>query len=770
MRDLLFQPLAIRGLTLPNRIVLTAMVTRLSGEDGHVSQDVIDRYTRFARGEAGLIVVEATAVHDAKSGPLLRLGSDTFIAGHRQLVQQVHDAGPSRVALQIIHFLKIARSGWRQTVDMLSSTEIRAVVDDYAAAAARAREAGYDAVELHMAHAYTLSSFLSRLNRRRDAYGGRSLESRLRLPTEVALAVRKAVGDDYPVGVRFDGEECIKGGYGLAEAKYMGLRLAQAGCDYLSLSAGGKFEDAVPKAGEPLYPYTGYSGDRTMPAAQYQDGPNVYLAAGIKDFLNAQGITTPVVTTGKIPTPRLAEAILQAGQADLVGFARALLADPDWPRKARLDQEDRIVRCVYGNVCKALDERFRTVRCVLWPKERLHAPDAPAGGDTEPPTWPEGAELRAELRPGGQLRLTWRAAHDPQGVYGYEIFRATNEGPAAHLTSGSVTSHVDASPWPVTATNTTCAPTTSPATARCRPTPPGSPYRPTTTWLRTRRWRWMGSWQPRRTPRRDPGRIPPPLAGKVALITGGGRGLGRAIALGLAQDGARVAICARSADQVAAVTDEIAANGGVALGVPADVTDTAAVASMVRSVSEQLGPPLILVNNAGAAVSHKLTAITDEAWSEMLAVNLTAPFLVTRACAPAMLAAGWGRVVNVGSVASLTGARYIAAYTAAKHGLLGLTRALAAEWVQRGITVNLVAPGYVDTPMTDETVANIARRTGRDEEQARQLVAALSPQGRLVTVAEIVPLVRLLARDEAAGITGAVLPVDGGASAIAATG
>jgi dimethylglycine catabolism A len=441
---LLFEPLTAGRLELPNRVVLTAMVTRLAGDDGYVNQAVIDRYVRFARGEVGLIVVEATSVHGAKSGPLLRLSDDAFVPGHAELVRQAHAAGPGKVALQVIHFLKVARSGWRQTVDMLTPDDLRAIVDGYAAAAARARTAGYDAVELHMAHAYTLASFLSRRNRRTDAYGGRSLESRLRLPTEVVLAVRQSVGTDFPVGLRFDGEECIKGGYGLAEAQYIALRLAQAGCDWLSISAGGKFEDAVPKAGEPLYPYTGYSGDRTMPGAPYQDGPNVYLADGIKSFLNAHRVYTPVVTTGKIPTPAMAEAILQAGQADLVGFARALLADPDWPRKARLGQDDRIVRCVYGNVCKALDERFRTVKCVLWPKDALHAPSPPPEGDDTAPTWPATVAVRAELRPGGHVRLEWDAATDPQGVYGYEIFRAVNDGPFVHLTSGSITSHVDA--------------------------------------------------------------------------------------------------------------------------------------------------------------------------------------------------------------------------------------------------------------------------------------------------------------------------------------
>lgn len=439
----LFSPARLNRLELPNRVVLTAMVTRLSGADGFVNQPITDRYVRYARGEPGLIVVEATAVHAAKSGPLLRLSSAEFIPGHRQLLAQMRAAGPGKVALQIIHFLKIARSGWRQTVDMLTRAELTEIATAYAQAAARAREAGYDAVELHMAHAYTLSSMLSARNRRRDEYGGRSLEARLRLPSEVLVGVRAAVGADYPVGVRFDGEEAIKGGYGLTAARPIALRLAQLGADYLSLSAGGKFEDAVHKAGEPLYPYTGYSGDRTMPPAAYSDGANVYLAESIKQYVNAQGYAVPVVTTGKISTPGLAETILARGQADLIGLARALLADPDWPQKARAGRADRIVRCIYGNICKNLDENFEQVRCgSLWPRPFLHAPDQPL--DDTPPSWPDAdAGLTVKLQDNRLVRLAWRAAHDPQGVYGYEIFRAVNQGPFVHLTSSLTPTQVD---------------------------------------------------------------------------------------------------------------------------------------------------------------------------------------------------------------------------------------------------------------------------------------------------------------------------------------
>lgn len=439
----LFSPLRLRGLTLPNRVVLTAMVTRLSGEDGLVNGPVIDRYERFARGGAGLIVVEATAVHQARSGPLLRLGEDRFITGHRELVRRAHDAGPGRLALQIIHFLKISRGGWRQTIDMLDDEAIRGIVKDHAAAAVRAREAGYDAVELHMAHAYTLSSFLSRLNRRQDEWGGRSLETRLRLPTEVVLAVRAAVGDDYPLGLRFDGEECVMGGYGLPDAQLIARRLAQSGADYISLSAGGKFEDARHRPGQVPYPYTGYSGERTMPPAAYPDAANAYLAEGVRSALRSAGLPTPVVASGKIPTPDLAEATLSAGRADLIGMARALLADPDWPRKAQSGERDRIVWCVYGNVCKALDESFRQVRCVLWPKGAAHAPE-PGAADLAAPIWPSGAEIAIDRRPGGRLALSWPAADLPDAkVYGYEVFRAEGDSPFRHLATVSVARHVD---------------------------------------------------------------------------------------------------------------------------------------------------------------------------------------------------------------------------------------------------------------------------------------------------------------------------------------
>ncbi len=430
--SLLFSPLTVRGLRLENRIVLPAMVTRLSGEDGLVNGDVRDRYLRFAKGEPGLMVLEAMGINETRSGPLLRASHDRFVPGLKDLVRELHASSPTKVAAQIIHFLKISRSGWRQRVQDLDRKAIEGVVEAYGDAAARVRDAGFDGVEMHMAHAYTLSSFLSRMNDRRDGFGGASVENRLRVPSMALARVRERVGPDYPVGIRFDGEEAIKDGYSVGDASLFAVRFARLGADYVSVSAGGKFEDAIHVEGEPLYPYTGYSGDRCMPGAGYPDGLNVYLSEGIRHALKERGCHVPVVATGKIRTPELAEKILRDGRADLIGMARQLLADPDWPRKVRDGHADTVVPCVYNNVCKALDERFHRVRCTLWRKHDLHAPEAPS--DRAPPVWPAGARVTATGHRGG-VRLEWTAATDDGGVYGYMILRSEADGPFVHVDS-----------------------------------------------------------------------------------------------------------------------------------------------------------------------------------------------------------------------------------------------------------------------------------------------------------------------------------------------
>jgi 2,4-dienoyl-CoA reductase-like NADH-dependent reductase (Old Yellow Enzyme family) len=414
----LFQPLDIGGMLIPNRVMVPAMVTRLSGEDGFVNQDILDRYVRYAEGGAGLIVIEAMAVHHAKSGPLLRISEDRFVPGLADLVRRIHDTSDSKVVPQIIHFMKVAKSGWRQTVDMLSLAEIDQIVEEFGDAVARAREARFDGAELHSAHAYTLASFLSRANPRKDDYGGDTLEGRLRLIERIFENIRRKVGEDFPVGVRFLADEFIKDGYTVSDAKLIGLRLAQFGAAYLSLSVGGKFEDAVHLPGQVPYPYTGYSGDRCMPGDWYPAVPHAHFSAEIKAFIRSHGYETPVATAGKISDPDDAERLVATGAVDIVGIARGLLADPDWPKKVRQGERDRIVRCDYCNVCKHLDGTHMRVICALWPQGSLQAPADDR--DVPEPRWVAAAPNLTVAVADGRATLKWNKA---AGAARYDICR-----------------------------------------------------------------------------------------------------------------------------------------------------------------------------------------------------------------------------------------------------------------------------------------------------------------------------------------------------------
>jgi len=245
----------------------------------------------------------------------------------------------------------------------------------FADAAGRAREAGFDGVELHYAHAYTMAGFLSALNDRDDGYGG-PREHRARLPLDIYRAVRERVGDDYVVGVRFLGDEVIAGGNRIDDAVYFGVEFAKAGFDYLSISKGGKFEDAEqPKVGAAVYPYTGQSGYECMPTTlsdvRGPFGRSVPLVAKIKHAVNEAGFNTPLVATGGVTTFEQAEAILQNGDADIIGMARQALADPDWFRKVKLGRGDEVRRCTYTNYCEALDQAHRQVTCKLWDRKEL---------------------------------------------------------------------------------------------------------------------------------------------------------------------------------------------------------------------------------------------------------------------------------------------------------------------------------------------------------------------------------------------------------------
>jgi 2,4-dienoyl-CoA reductase-like NADH-dependent reductase (Old Yellow Enzyme family) len=281
--------------------------------------------------------------------------------------------------------LEDLRFGARERVNDMHLEHVRelprVLPEIFAAAAERARKAGFDGIELHYAHAYTMASFLSRLNVRNDGYGG-SRENRLRLPLEVYRTVREAVGSEYAVGCRILGDEVIEGGSGLEDATYYAVGLASAGVDYVSLSKGGKFEDArQPDEGWAAYPYTGPSGYECMPTVYSDDrgpfGRNVPLSAAVRRAIRGAGLETPVVASGGIGTFELAESILQKGEADIIAAARQTLADPDWFLKTRLGRGAEIRRCEYTNYCEALDQKHKEVTCKLWDRLDLDEPEVP---------------------------------------------------------------------------------------------------------------------------------------------------------------------------------------------------------------------------------------------------------------------------------------------------------------------------------------------------------------------------------------------------------
>jgi NAD(P)-dependent dehydrogenase (short-subunit alcohol dehydrogenase family) len=252
------------------------------------------------------------------------------------------------------------------------------------------------------------------------------------------------------------------------------------------------------------------------------------------------------------------------------------------------------------------------------------------------------------------------------------------------------------------------------------------------------------------------------LMGRRAVVTGAGRGMGRAIALALARAGADVGVTARTAADLELIVADIEAMSRRSLYAVCDVTDPEAVNDMAAGLTAGLGGVDILVNNAGAARSHKFLGHPDELWHTMLQTNLTSVYYVTKALTPGMIDQGWGRIINIASIAARTGDKYITAYTASKHGVLGLTRALAAELVVHNITVNAICPGYVDTPMTDGSIANIVSRTGMSEQQAREALEKTSPQRRLIEPEEVAAVAVFLAGDAAKGINGQAINVDGG--------
>ncbi len=448
-KSILFSPLKTTNLSLQQRTWVPAMVPWRSNEQGEVTTDVIEWYKRFAEGKPGAIVIEATGIRDIPSGPLLRISNDRYIKGLRRLVETVREAsgGQTRLLIQLIDFLTIRRRpkpdlyfqrfltvsdrhrkllqmqdrseddvrkhlmtlkddeldrvlsvrelealrfGYRDRVTDIENPAIADLPETlprlFADAAKRAQAAGFDGVELHYAHAYTMASFLSAANTRQDGYGG-TPENRIKLPLEVYSAVRASVGHDYTVGCRFLSDEIVSGGGGLDDALYFGAEFAQAGMNFLSLSRGGKFEDAKqPKVGWAAYPYTGKSGYECMPAYLSDKfgpwGRNIHPVASIREAVRAAGHSTPIISTGGIHSFEQAEQILVENKADIIGLARQALADPDWFEKVRTGNGSAVMLCRYSNYCEGLDQKHKQVTCELWDRKALSEPDTILASDS----------------------------------------------------------------------------------------------------------------------------------------------------------------------------------------------------------------------------------------------------------------------------------------------------------------------------------------------------------------------------------------------------
>ena len=437
----LFSPVTIGALQLAQRTWVPAMVPWRSNEEGEATVDVLQWYERFARGRPGALVIEATGIRDVPSGPLLRISDDRYVNGLADLVRTIRRAsdGQTRVFIQIIDFLSIRRrpepdkffqrflritprhrallnaGDWsddavREHLATLPADVLQTILDArewealqfgardrvtdtelphiqalpqvlpglFAAAAARAREAGFDGVELHYAHAYTMASFLSATNTRNDGYGGERA-NRVRLPLEVYQSVRRAVGRDFVVGCRYLAEECIDGGNTVDDATWFGVEFARAGLDFISTSRGGKFDDAKqPGIGASAYPYTGRSGYECMPQYLSDEfgpfGRNIVPTATIRRAIRAAGFATPVVCTGGVHNFAMAEAMLAREDCDIVGTARQSLADPDWALKTALGLGADVRLCEYTNYCEGLDQKHKQVTCQLWDRTGLEEP------------------------------------------------------------------------------------------------------------------------------------------------------------------------------------------------------------------------------------------------------------------------------------------------------------------------------------------------------------------------------------------------------------
>ena len=359
----LFSPIKINQLEINNRIVLPPMATNFADTDGYVTDAVIAYYVERARGGVGYITIEHTAIRiDGRAFPtMLMINSDDHVKGFRKLVDAVHDEN-GKIFIQINHAGRqtasqttghpiVSASAVRcplreETPRALTIMEIQELIAAFANAARRVQAAGADGVEIHMAHGYLLNQFLSPIvNKRDDEFGG-SFENRMKVPLETLRAVRKTVGQDFPISCRISGDEYLDGGLGLADTQKVAQALEKNGADVIHVSA------CMSSSPFPMIPHY-----------YMEEGTFVHLAAGIKSVVDI-----PVITVGRIRNPKMAEAIIASGKADLVSMGRALIADPHLPDKARAGKFDEIVPCISCNRCSLSLVKVGSLRCTVNPE------------------------------------------------------------------------------------------------------------------------------------------------------------------------------------------------------------------------------------------------------------------------------------------------------------------------------------------------------------------------------------------------------------------
>jgi 2,4-dienoyl-CoA reductase-like NADH-dependent reductase (Old Yellow Enzyme family) len=328
---------------------MAPMDTNLASEDGYVTDQLIEHYKKRAAGGVGLVTVEITSVNpkrEMKPKNSLSAFKDEYIKGLSKLARAIQEEG-AVASLQLGDFLAAIN---KKPID-LSTLEIEEIITDFVQAAVRVKEAGFEIVDFHMAHRYTIADFLSKYANKREDSFGKNLSGRTKLAENIIRETKKQLGEDFPIICRINGDEFMVGGNTIIDSTYISKNLVRAGADALHVSAGGRIELGGSRS---------YSSYRQVPTYDMADGLNVHLAEEIKKKVK----NVPIITVGKIGTPSLVEEIINTGKADMVSLGRALLADAEFVKKMK--ENKRYKKCIYHNDCIRLYMKNEPVKCVTY--------------------------------------------------------------------------------------------------------------------------------------------------------------------------------------------------------------------------------------------------------------------------------------------------------------------------------------------------------------------------------------------------------------------